>query len=362
MKTPYSAQPKTAFWRESVTRAPRNQVNPAPQMPDYLDRSTPVVTAGSCFAQHIARNLRQNGYNYLVTEQAHPLCTLDQAQDYNYGTFSARYGNLYVPRQLLQLIDRAWGRFQPVEDIWTDSKGAQIDPFRPQIQPGGFATRAEFDADRAQHFRAVRKALEQMEVFVFTLGLTETWLSRKDGAVFPLCPGVSGGTFSDADHAFHNFSLAEIMEDMQQVLARLSEINPKARVILTVSPVPLAATATDRHVLTATFHSKSVLRVACSELETAFAHVTYFPSYEIIMGQHARGMYFEDDLRSVTETGVRHVMQVFFRSFCGEELGETPPEQASVPEATEGPEEVAMRLVCEEEALAALASNADTVR
>jgi|GEM_PF-4974093 len=31
------------------------------------------------------------------------------------------------------------------------------------------------------------------EVFVFTLGLTETWIRRSDGAVLPIAPGVVAG-------------------------------------------------------------------------------------------------------------------------------------------------------------------------
>ena len=32
-----------------------------------------IASAGSCFAQHIARHLRQTGFNFLVTETAHPM-------------------------------------------------------------------------------------------------------------------------------------------------------------------------------------------------------------------------------------------------------------------------------------------------
>lgn len=48
--------------------------------------------------------------------------------------------------------------------------------------------------------------------------------------------------------------------------------------------------------------------------------VFYFPSYEIITGNHSRGSYFAEDLRSVTEQGVSHVMRVFFRHLAGQEL------------------------------------------
>ena len=90
-------------------------------------------------------------------------------------------------------------------------------------------------------------------------------------------------------------------------------VNPSAKVILTVSPVPLAATALDQHVLVSTTYSKSALRVACDELCSRFRHVAYFPSYEIVTGSYTRGGYFGRDLRSIVEDGVEHVMRLFFQ-------------------------------------------------
>jgi hypothetical protein len=99
----------------------------------------------------------------------------------------------------------------------------------------------------------------------------------------------------------------------------LREVNPRARIILTVSPVPLAATAcAGQHVLAATTYSKSVLRAACGEIQEQRPLVAYMPSYEIITGSYARGRYFADDLRSVTEAGVSHVMRVFLQHFAGQ--------------------------------------------
>jgi hypothetical protein len=91
----------------------------------------------------------------------------------------------------------------------------------------------------------------------------------------------------------------------------LALVNPLSKVILTVSPVPLVATASDRHVLAATLYSKSVLRVAAEEVSRAHAQVYYFPSYEIITGPHIAGGYFEADRRNVSDAGVDHVMRVF---------------------------------------------------
>ena len=89
-------------------------------------------------------------------------------------------------------------------------------------------------------------------------------------------------------------------------------MNPRVKVILTVSPVPLVATAEDAHVLVATTLSKSVLRVAAGAVASRESDVAYFPSFEIITGPQARGRYFAKDLRSVTEEGVDRVMALFF--------------------------------------------------
>jgi hypothetical protein len=56
-----------------------------------------------------------DGFNYFVAEQAQGLSP-EQARANGYGVFSARYGNIYTVRQLLQLFERAHGHFAPVED------------------------------------------------------------------------------------------------------------------------------------------------------------------------------------------------------------------------------------------------------
>jgi len=272
------------------------------------------MTAGSCFAQHIARYLGRFGFHTLITEDAHPIASAEIAEAFHYGMFSARYGNIYTARQLLQLFQRAFGHFDPVEDMW-EQDGIYLDPYRPRIQPGGFASEREYLLDRDRHFAAVRRAFEDLDIFIFTLGLTESWRSRRDGAVFPLCPGVGGGQFDEQRHEFHNFTVEEIASDLLQFMEHLGRINSRAKVILTVSPVPLVATAEPRHVLVSTTYSKSVLRVACETVCSGRTDVIYFPSYEIVTGSFSRGAYFGPDCRSVTEEAVNHVMGVFFRHF-----------------------------------------------
>lgn len=309
MSHPYQSIPDIQRWSRAMAGRASADIDPVSPPPFRIDANSRIVTAGSCFAQHVARHLREQGHACFETESAHPLLSRAMAEAFNYGIYSARYGNIYTSRQLLQLWRRATGEFVPADDIW-EGDGDWFDPFRPTIQPDGFSSVREYVEDRRQHFAAVRRAFAEMDVFIFTLGLTECWASREDGAVYPLCPGVAAGRFDADRHVFLNLTVEEVVSDLRAFIMEVRQLNPGMRVILTVSPVPLAATAEGRHVLTATTYSKAVLRIAAEQL-CHLPDVYYFPAYEIIAA--AGRDYLAADRRTVLELGVRHVMALFFR-------------------------------------------------
>lgn len=314
---PYRGRPDYQFWKRGGGFEHPEDFDPVTDPSFTITRDDSVVTAGSCFAQHVARHLSQAGFNVLITEHAHPLIPDKYAAQFHYGLFSARYGNVYTARQLRQLLERAYGIFVPRTSVWLMGEDRWVDPFRPQIQPGGYVCVAELEEDRRIHLEAVRRAIEQMSVFVFTLGLTEAWVDCADGAVYPLAPGVAGGVYDPNRVVFQNFTAGQTREDLEWSLNFIRRRNPDVRVILTVSPVPLNATAVNRHVMVSTCYSKAALRVAADEVASSLQHVDYFPSFEIVTSPHAGSTYFAEDRRSVTEAGVAHVMRTFLRHYAG---------------------------------------------
>lgn len=318
MTNPYRSLPDHCFWSRSVSWIAPGHLDPMVQSPFRITPDLKVATLGSCFAQHIARHLARSGLNYFVPESAPEGMSAEQAAAKQFGLFSARYGNIYTVRQAVQLFDRAYGSFEPKEDVWTRND-VFVDPFRPLIEPEGFSSPEAVRIAAQKHLSQVRRVFEEADVIVFTLGLTEGWRSLEDGAMFSTAPGVSGGSFDPERHEKVNFSSREVCDDLQALCDRIRGVNPGARILLTVSPVPLIAThQEDQHVLTATSYSKSVLRVAAGEASQTNPQVSYFPSYEIITSAHSRGAYFEPDLRGVREVGVAHVMRVFSRHFLDE--------------------------------------------
>jgi len=341
---PYSKLPDHQFWRRSVAGTERFRFDPVVGTRFTIGREDRVATAGSCFAQHIARRLARAGFRYYVTEAGDGLPD-DVREARQFGVFSARYGNLYTARQLLQLFQECFAGRQVAEPAWQREDGRWVDALRPQVEPDGFATPGDALAARGEHLAAVRTLLETCDVFVFTLGLTEAWASRVDGTIYPLAPGVVAGTHDPERHAFVNLGVHDVLADMQAFLEGLKSINPKVRVVLTVSPVPLIATyEADRSALVATTYSKSVLRVVAEMLYREHAWVDYFPSFEIINGNYNNGAYFEADFRSIRPMGVDHVMRCFLRHYT--DVGATPgaaPVLAVVP--------VDLDVVCDEEAI-----------
>jgi hypothetical protein len=342
---PYTNLPKHQFWRSAVSSLPTEEVDPAVSSRFQFSRATKVATAGSCFAQNISKTLQSRGYSFYLAETQHNL-TPNEARRRNYGIFSARFGNLYTAKQLLQLYERAFDILNPGESAWQRNDGRYVDPFRPQIEPEGYESPQSVAEARRVHLDSVREMFRSLDVLIFTLGLTESWRSKSDGAIFPLAPGVAGGRLDPSLHEFVNFQVKEIVADLDRFLNLLRIVNPRARMILTVSPVPLIATYEQQHVLVANTYSKSALRVAANEVCAARANCAYFPSYEIITGNHTRGLYFDSDLRTVTSSGVDHVMRLFLKHYFGEQEAGIDTDEALLQELRS-----ASDIVCDEDAI-----------
>ncbi len=305
---PYQRIPVTSAWSRAVAKNfdPAALVRTSVRLIRQRDR---VASAGSCFAAHLIPFLEGSGLTYLRTEVRHLAFQGLAEEQLGYDSFTAAYGHIYTVRQLLQLFRRSMGEFSPVEDRWRTPIGV-IDPFRPGMRYHALTDR-EFDLLTHSHLRAVRAMFEQMSVFIFTLGLTEAWVSRVDGAVFPACPGTVAGDYDATRHALVNFSVSEMTADLSDFVEALRRVNPSVRLILTVSPVPLVATATDAHVLCANTYSKAALRVVAEEATQRHRRVSYFPAFEIVSGPQAPASFLGDDRRSVSGSAIRTVMAAF---------------------------------------------------
>lgn len=102
--------------------------------------------------------------------------------------------------------------------------------------------------------------------------------------------------------------------DLLAIISLAKTVNKGIRFLLTVSPVPLIATASSNHILVANQYSKSVLRAVAGDLSNVRSDVDYFPSYELIASHPFGNKFYDSNLRTVTDEGVKWVMRHFFFS------------------------------------------------
>ena len=274
-----------------------------------ITKSDPLLALGSCFATHVERFLRRSGFNFIQSNE----------QDMNFGELhkgaysSAQLiGNVYTSRQAKQLITNSLGETLP-NDSYIYENNKYFDPLRPSIYPSGFDKVEIMKKARTIMLEEFRKALLGCNWLIITIGLTEVWLSENDGVAFPICPSIIG-SYSEPITK-HILKYDEVLNDLKSISFKLSKVNPKCKIIFTVSPVHLNATFRNQHVFKASIHSKSVIRAAIEEVVNDCHNTIYFPSYEIINFPGMQHRFLSEDLRNVSEKGVDTVMNYFLRNF-----------------------------------------------
>ena len=151
-----------------------------------LTKSTPIGSAGSCFALRIAHQLQHWGYNYIIEEDdLPPGFPIENITDTGYRMAPARIGTLFNVPSMRQMVERAFGLWEP-ERVVTKVNSRFIDPFRSV--KALYTDYQGFVDDYHSHTAALRRALLACEVFILTLGLTETWQFAHSGAYTSIAP------------------------------------------------------------------------------------------------------------------------------------------------------------------------------
>ena len=351
MENPYTILPEKAFWRTAVADKNMLEIDELwnPKYP--ISEESRIATFGSCFAQHFGEALRARRFNWMNGEPAMTGLSNENIRHFNYNQFSCRTANIYTTSLLKQWL--GWALLQNTQptEYW-EVDGRCFDPFRPRIEPNGFESVEEMRRSRQVTVDALAEVVRRADVFVFTLGLTESWVSAVDGYEYPMCPGTAAGEYDENKHKFVAQGYETIIGNLRQSVDMLRNANPEIKILLTVSPVPLTATNTGNHVLVATSASKAILRAVTDAMVSEFDYIDYFPSYEIISSPVYKGVFFKKNLRQVEKRGVDHVMQNFF---LGLGLGEVKPVEKTAPNKEDIVAEKIADIACEEEILGAFA-------
>ena len=299
VKHPYENLIKTQYWSTGV-KEPLNSLEKLelPSIHSLISIGENVCSIGSCFAQHIGKNLISRNYKYLVSKYS-------GKRKESFGL-----GNVYTPTQFRQWLEFSMGlREWSSDTIYINENKDYFDYLLPHVS--AFKSQSSLIEYRTAIAEEIKCNLEIANTLIFTLGLTEQWETRKNEAIGN-CPGTLIGKFEENKYKFKNLSFSEIIDELSKINNLIKRLNPKIKIIFTVSPVPLTATYNTEHILVANMTSKSTLRAAVIEYVKEVSNTAYFPSFELITHNPLDDWRFQKNLRSVSETGVQLVMEYGF--------------------------------------------------
>jgi hypothetical protein len=280
-----------------------------------ITRSSRIFTMGSCFALEIRHELRRRGFDVYpkyddikFDESSQILDSLPDRDNINhYDTFTIRqeielaFGQShYKPEDFWEVRDLAINKVMGREAVYQD-------PYRKNI----YASDRAGILDVSKKLGAtIRDGLMQADVYIFTLGLIESWLNTVNGLYVCSYPGTGGGGGAEQT-VLHVGTFQENYENLKRVCDLIFSSFPQKQIVLTVSPVALERTFRDMDVVVANMESKTLLRAAAGQICREYANVHYLPSFELFVYHDLA----HDNGRHATRDGVETVLDLFGKSF-----------------------------------------------
>lgn len=247
----------------------------------FITRDSRFVTLGSCFADNLAQHLVANGF--------------DAASE----VIGEQVNSTLANRYLLEWIEQG---------VVSDETALMREAFGDEMRA------------------SLRRRLADCDAFVFSLGVAPTFFGKDDGRFFFINTAYVSYRDLLANCVMRTTTVAENADNLRQIIGAVRRLGRKPpKIILTVSPVPLAATAEMRSAVIADCLSKSTLRLACEEVlqQARGDGVLYWPSFEIVrwlaphFGQFHPPVFGADDAkaRHVSDWIVELVVQLFLETF-----------------------------------------------
>jgi hypothetical protein len=304
-----------AVWWPDPTRAEGSpdlfQMMPYVHRHPFITKSTPIGSAGSCFAIELSKQFQREGFNYIVAERADDASKgvfVDGYQAGDLAKFSASYGIQFNTPSFRQLVEKAFHKRQFKKMLSQEGPELLMDPYRENVF---FTSQQAYLDDYPKHLQAVRDTFMTCEAFIITLGLNECWEFIHDGSVMSRNPKQSMYHLVRAKV----LTLQENIDNLQTFLDIVRSYNPDFKLIISLSPIPFLIThqSEHQHVIEANCHSKAVLRLAAEHIVKNNHNVFYLPSYELVTNC-TKDAWCEDN-RHVKDEVVQRVIEMFKEMF-----------------------------------------------
>lgn len=243
--------------------------------------ATRIMLVGSCFVENIGARLSRFGFQADINP-----C-----------------GIVYNPLSVADTIDLLLkGKEFSVSDL-LENQGKWVS----LRHHGSFSAATPEECLRKINDRLRDSAdrLRQADVLLLTWGTAWVYRHRSSGLVVSNCH-----KFLAADFDRSRLEVDQIVAVYAELLERLWRLNPRLRVLFTVSPVRHWKDGAHGNQL-----SKAVLLLAVDRLVNQFEQVSYFPAYEIVMDELRDYRFYGEDMAHLSEVGVEYIWERFKENY-----------------------------------------------
>lgn len=277
-----------------------------------LQMSDPVFTMGSCFAREIEVALIRAGGNVVSVDD-----TIDRPEFHDaLGRTRPGFFHRFTPQSMLQEFQQAFGELPTWSDntlVFPAGDGVVADLNYCLVEGADYSPPAV--ATRRAIARELVRQAARARVVILTLGLIEAWFHKPTG--FYVNAPNAGSLARRADEFEFRLSTVDgalaCLEEIRSLLHR-HHIDGGFEIVITVSPVPMSATFTDKDILIANADSKSTLRAAAAIFAERHERVHYFPSYEMT-AYSAPDLAWRPDRLHVGREMVRRIVAAFMDTY-----------------------------------------------
>ncbi|KGN67709.1 GSCFA domain-containing protein [Porphyromonas sp. COT-239 OH1446] len=259
---------------------------PLPPRPRLLSHGEQLLSLGSCFSEHIARELHRLGHRIEINP----------------------HGVLYNPLSICTALGRMLegrlyteGELLPHAGLW-----------HSMMHHGRFSRRTPAETLEAiqRSYEAGRRALFGARYLLLTWGTAYVYRLGSTNEVVGNCHKMPESHFSRS-----LVSVEELLEPWVELLGRLLEHLPELQIISTISPIRHLRDGAHGNQL-----SKATLLLFDQALREHFPErMVYFPSYEIILDELRDYRFYADDLTHPSSLSQRIVSERLIDWLCSDE-------------------------------------------
>jgi hypothetical protein len=268
-----------------------------PKAKHSITHETQLLTLGSCFADVVGNQLKNNKLNIIVNP----------------------FGTLFNPLSIFKLLSPTYT--QADERLFVENQQMWFHyDFHSQFS--GHSQAALQDIINAQ-ISLVHQSLKQTQYLIITFGTAFIYRLLNPQTYVANCHKMPS-------HYFEKdlLSVKDICKSFAILYKALKEQNPDLKIILTVSPVRHTKDGVPENQV-----SKSILRAACHYLTTDYEEVTYFPSYEIMMDDLRDYRFYKPDLLHPNEVAEQYIFEKFAETYFDESLHRFIPQWQAIQRA-----------------------------